>query len=177
VTEGLRHLLIARGACDDGLFLRTIVPVATDSSGQAAGMMVVDLPVGEPDPQVRLATIVARTTARKERLRAMGGTGNGILDLPAPVARVVVPRARRRGSERIHLSVTNVPGPRGRLWFAGCPMVEAVPVAPLVPLVPLTVGVLSYDGRVVVAANADGTMSDLDVLGEGLATALADMTS
>ena len=44
--------LAARGEHLDGMFLRTTVPVATgatDATGQAMGMMVVDLPVGEPD--------------------------------------------------------------------------------------------------------------------------------
>lgn len=175
VTDGLRALLLARGGCDPRLFVRTIIPVATDPSGQAAGMMVVDLPVGEADAGRRLARVVERTTARKRRLRESGGTGNGILDLPVPLARLVVPWARRRGSARIHLSVTNVPGPAHPLWFAGARMVQAVPVAPLVPLVGLTVGALSYDGRLVVGVNADGTLHDLDVLGDGIAASLAGL--
>ena len=136
-------------------------------------MMVVDMPVGEPDPARRLATIVERTSARKARLRATGGSGPHMLDLPIPVARILIPWARRRGSRMIDLSVTNVPGPAAPLWFAGARMVEALPIAPLVPLVGLTVAALSYDGRLVVTVNADGAVRDLDVLGDGIAPALA----
>lgn len=176
VTDGLRDLLLARHDCAAGLFVRAIIPVALDPTGQAAGMIVVDLPVGDPEPARRLATIVERTTARKQRLRAGGGTGNGILGLPVPLARVVVPWARRRGSAHVHLSVTNVPGPATPLWLAGARLTRAVPVAPLVDLVGLTVGVLSHDGRLVVAVNADGSVADLNALGDGIEASLSRLS-
>lgn len=172
VAHGLRDLLTARGECREFLFARTIVPVSMDPSGQATSMMVVDLPVGEPDPAIRLATIVQRTTARKARLRAAGGTGQDLLALPVPVARLVIPWARRRGSARVHLSVTNMPGPAHPLWFAGARLVQTIPVAPLVPLVGLTVAALSYADELTVAVNADGTVRDLDALGDGIANSL-----
>jgi WS/DGAT/MGAT family acyltransferase len=174
VTHGLRDLLTARGECRESMFVRTIVPVALDRARQAASLMVVDLPVGEPDPARRLAAITERTRARKARLRATLGTRPDLLSLPVPVARVFVPWARRRGSARIHLSVTNVPGPPATLWFAGARLVEAVPVPPLVPLVGLTVAALSYTDRLTVAANADGAVRDLDILTDGITTALTD---
>ncbi|GAA4407382.1 wax ester/triacylglycerol synthase family O-acyltransferase [Fodinibacter luteus] len=174
VAQGLRDLLSARGECRESLFVRTIIPVSLDPSGQATSMMVVDLPVGEPDPARRLASITGRTSARKARLRATGGTGQDLLALPVPVARLIIPWARRRGSARIHLSVTNIPGPAHPLWFAGAQLVQAFPVAPLVPLVGLTVAALSYNGRLAVAVNADGTIRDLDTLRDGIAASLAD---
>ena len=177
VTHGLRDLLTARGECRESLFTRTIIPVSMDPSGQATSMMVVDLPVGEPDPAVRLATIVERTAARKARLRAAGGTGQDLLALPVPVARLVIPWARRRGSAKIHLSVTNIPGPAHTLWFAGAQLVQTIPVAPLVPLVGLSVAALSYADQLSVAVNADGTVGDLDILGDGIATSLAHWAS
>lgn len=176
VARGLRELLTVRGECHESLSVRTILPVATDGSGQASGMMVVDLPVGRADPAWRLAAVVEQTTAQKARLRSAGPIRpNEALTLPLPVARVVIPWARRRGSAKIHLSVTNVPGPRNTLWFRGARMVDAVPVPPLVPLVGLTVAALSYDGRLCVAVNADGGVDDLDVLAAGIAASFADL--
>lgn len=177
VGQGMRDLLVARRECHESLFVRAIIPVALERVGQAASMMVVDLPAGEPDPARRLATIVRRTTARKARLRATGGTAPDLPSLPVPVARLVIPWARRRGSARIHLSVTNVPGPTGSMWFAGARLLDAVPIAPLVPLVPLTVAALSYAGRLTVAVNADGAIHDLDVLGDGIAASLMGWSS
>ncbi len=173
VTQGLGDLLTARGECREGLSVRAVIPVAADPSGQAASMMVVNLPVGEPDPGLRLDHLRRQTSARKARLRATGGTGTNLFALPVPVARIVLPWARRRGSKVIGLSVTNVPGPPAPLWFAGARLVEAVPVPPLVPLVGLTVAALSYDGRLVLAVNADGAVRDLAVLGDGIARSLA----
>ena len=173
VAHGLRDLLTARGECRESLVVRTIIPVSMDPSGQATSMMVVDLPVGEPDPARRLASITGRTAARKAHLRATGGTGQDLLDLPVTVARLVIPWARRRGSARIHLSVTNIPGPARSLWFAGAQLVRTLPVAPLVPLVGLTVAALSYADQLTVAVNADGTVRDLDILRDGIADSLA----
>ena len=173
VTHGLRDLLTARGECRESLFVRTIVPVALDRSRQAASLMIVDLPVGEPDQTRALAAITERTRARKARLRVARRAAPDLSSLPVPVARVFVPWARRRGSARIHLSVTNVPGPPAPLWFAGARLVEAVPVPPLVPLVGLTVAALSYTDRLTVAVNADGALRDLDILRDGITTALA----
>jgi WS/DGAT/MGAT family acyltransferase len=172
VTNGLRDLLIARGECRESLSVRTVIPVARDDSEQAASMMVVNLPVGQPDPQRRLETIVEQTTARKADLKAAGDTAGDLRALPVPIARLVIPWARRRGSARIHLSVTNVPGPADPLWFSGAQLIEAIPVPPLVPLVGLTVAALSYAGRLGVAVNADGAVKDLDTMGAGIATSL-----
>ena len=67
VTEGLRDLLAGRGELTEGLFLRATVPVATGRAGQAMGMLVVDLPVGEPDPGRRLSPDHGRDPGRQGR--------------------------------------------------------------------------------------------------------------
>ena len=168
VTDGLRDLLLGRGEMFDGLFLRTTVPVATGDAGQAMGVMVVDLPVAEPDPLRRLAWINHATTTRKAQLRATGGDVTDILHLPLPLVRAFVRWGRRIGSSRINLSVSNVPGPAAPLWFAGARLLEAVPVAPLVPLVPISVAALSYAGWLAVAVNADAAIADLDLAAAGM---------
>jgi len=132
------------------------------------GMMVIDLPVAEPDPLRRLALINHATTTRKARLRAVGGNVTDILHMPLPLVRAFVRWGRRVGSSRINLSVSNVPGPAAPLWLAGARMLEAVPVAPLVPLVPFSAAALSYDGSLAVAVNADATVVDLDLVKAGM---------
>ena len=163
VTDGLRALLTGRGELRPSLFLRTTVPVAT-GEGQAMGMLVVDLPVGEPNPRRRLALIIRATTAGKARLRATGDDATAMLNLPVPLMRPLVRWGRRLGSSRINLSVSNVPGPDTELWLAGARMEQAVPIAPLVPLVPLSVAALSYAGSVTILVNADTAVTDLAVL-------------
>jgi len=179
VTGGLRELLATRGDAVADLVLRTIVPAATGHPGQVMGMLVVDLPVGEPDPLRRIALIGRSTATGKARLRGASGDANDLLHLPVPLVRVIFRRVRRFGSSRITLSVTDVVGPAAPLWLAGAGLVEAVPVAPLVPLVPLSVAALSYAGELAVSVNADATISDLNVLAAGLErsfTELRDLT-
>lgn len=173
VTMGLHDLLAGRGECSDGVFLRTTVPVATGTAGQVMGMIVVDLPVAETDPLRRLALITEATTLRKARLRATGGDVSGILRMPLPVVRAFVRWSRRIGSSRVNLAVSNVPGPTAPLWLGGARMLKAVPVAPLVPLVPLSVAALSYAGSLVVAVNADASITDLGVVAAGMTKAFA----
>lgn len=173
VTEGLRDLLVSRGDLSPGMVLRTTVPVAS-GSGQASGMLVVPLPVGEADPAARLAAIHAVTSAGKARLAGAdpGGGADGLLRLPAPLARPLVRWGRRWGSSKVHLAVSNVPGPTAPLWLAGARMLDAVPIAPLVPLVPLAVAALSYAGSLAMSINADAAITDLEVMRSGVARAL-----
>jgi len=173
VTEGMRDLLAARGDHLDGIFLRTTVPVATGAAGQAMGMIVVDLPVGELDPLRRLEMISEATKERKAQLRTSGGDVTDILHVPLPLARAVVRWGRRIGSGRVNLSVSNVPGPSASLWLAGARMLQAVPVAPLVPLVPISVAALSYAETLTIAVNADAALIDLNMLGEAMKGSLA----
>ncbi|MGY1643820.1 wax ester/triacylglycerol synthase domain-containing protein [Geodermatophilus sp. SYSU D00703] len=174
VAGGLRELFAARGEQPPRL-VRAVVPAATGLPGQqVTGMLVVDLPVGEPDPLRRLAGIARTTAAGKARLRAAAGS---VVDvrLPAPVARLVVRWGRRLGSRNTSLSVTDVAGPPAPLWLAGARMVEAVPIAPLVSRVPLAVAALSYAGVLAVSVDADAAVPDVDVLGDGIARTLADL--
>jgi diacylglycerol O-acyltransferase len=80
---------------------------------------------------------------------------------------------RRFGGTRVNLFVTDVPGPPAPLWLAGARMLEAVPVAPLVQHVGLGIAALSYAGELVVSVHADGSVTDLQLLADGLAADLA----
>ena len=174
VTTGLGDLLTARGENAPGLALRTTVPAATGHAGrQVMAMLVVRLPVGEPDPLRRLRLIHRSTTAGKARVRATGDFTDA--SVPVPLARVVFETARRLGSRHLTLAVSDVPGPRSSLWLAGARLEEAVPIAPVSPPVPLAVAALSYAGRLVVSINADASVGDLDVLAEGTASGFTDL--
>lgn len=173
VTEGFRDLLAAQGQCRDGTFLRTTVPVATDASRQAVGMIVVELPVGEPDPLRRLTEISGTTAARRARLRDARGDVTDVLRLPVPLARPLLRWGRRWGSGRVNLAVSNVRGPSTPLWLAGSRVLEAVPIAPLVPRVPVAVAALSYAGSLTVTVNADAAVADLDLVATGMTRSFA----
>jgi diacylglycerol O-acyltransferase len=173
VSGGLRALLSARGDDVAALTVRTSVPAATGAGHQASGIMLVDLPVGEPDPLRRLAAIHATTARAKRRLYTGAGDITEVVHLPIPVARVGMRWMRRFGGTRVNLFVTDVPGPATPLWLAGARMLEAVPVAPLVQHVGLGVAALSYAGELAVSVHADGSVTDLGLLADGVAADFA----
>ena len=120
------------------------VPVALrrrGSSGNQVGIMLVRLPLSQPDPDARLQLIAARTREEKERAR-----DQGTLELMRG------PRGARlmdRVARRQHLVagfVTNVPGPSDRLRLAGAPVEGLWPVAVLAANVRLGVAAVSYAG-------------------------------
>jgi diacylglycerol O-acyltransferase / wax synthase len=172
VTGGLRALLSSRGEDLAALTLRTSVPAATGAGHQASGIMLVDLPVAEPDPVRRLAAIHAATARAKGRLYAGAGDVTEVVHLPIPLARVGMRWMRRFGGTRVNLFVTDVPGPTQPLWLAGARMLEAVPVAPLVQHVGLGIAALSYAGQLTVSVHADGSVADLQLLADGIAADL-----
>ncbi|TWF82261.1 diacylglycerol O-acyltransferase [Pseudonocardia hierapolitana] len=173
VSTGLRELLLARGKSVDGLTLRASMPVGATGAGQTAAMLLLGLPVGDPDPRQRLVTITATTTRLKARQRAGGGDVFDVLHLPEPLARAAVRWMRRHAARHINLFVTNVPGPPQPLWLAGARLLEALPVAPLAADIPVAIAALSYAGTLTVAVNANAGVSDIDVLAEGIECALA----
>jgi diacylglycerol O-acyltransferase / wax synthase len=178
VAGGLRELLLSRDEPVDVLILKAFVPVSlhTDGAGRAQGnqdaVMVVPLPVGEPDPVRRLELIVADTRARKQRTRSPGLNALPIDFLQRAAWRMVT---RQR---TYNVSVTNVPGPPQRLFLAGAPLLELVPVVPIVGNFTLGVGALSYTGQLSMIAVADrGTCPDVEVFADGLRGALQSLAA
>ena len=137
VTGGLRELLLARGTPTDGLTLYASVPVAlraqadTATLGNQVGLMVVPLPVGEPDPAQRLQLITRATTERKRRPERLASL--------RPVGSLTILRVLNRYSRHqriVDLFVTNVPGPQRPLYVLGARLVEAFPVVQVAGNVP-----------------------------------------
>jgi WS/DGAT/MGAT family acyltransferase len=175
VTGGLRELLAQRGDEVTGLVLRASVPVGARAAGQPDGMLLVGLPVGEPEPLRCLAAIHRTTAQLKARLRAGGGDVLDVLHLPLPAARLAVRWMRRIAGGRINLFVTDVPGPEQPLWLAGARLLEVVPVAPLARGVPLGIAALSYTGSLSFGINADAAVDDLDVLAAAVERSLTGL--
>lgn len=143
--------------------LRTMIPVSLhrpgDDSGPAGGNQItfafVDLPVGDHPVEGRLRAINAQTSGLRER---PGPRGVGaLLDLlgvvPAPLKR---PAARLAGHPRLfNLTVSNIPGPRERLYMLGAELVSAHPVVPVTEGHALSVGLFSYRDAIHVGLYAD----------------------
>lgn len=186
VTGALRGWLMTR---DEGLYgikqLRAIVPMsvidheleATSLGTQITGKEVY-LPIGEPNPVVRLLQVSHSFHEHKETGRAvsakrlLGIAGFAPTTFHALGSRVAA-RELRRG---FHLPVTNVPGPQFPLYAAGAKMLESYPVHPLLPEHGLSIGVTSYNGLVCYGITADRDLfPDADVLGQCLVESLEEL--
>jgi diacylglycerol O-acyltransferase / wax synthase len=177
VTGGLRALLLARGVPVEGLILYASVPVAlraqTDTAalGNQVGLMVVPLPVGEPDPVQRLAQVTRATSERKRRPELLASL--------RPVGSLTILRVLNRYSRHqriVDVFVTNVPGPQRPLYLLGARLLEAFPVVQVAGNVPLSVAVLSYDGQLNIGIQSDPDgLPDLDVFVDGLCRSLEEL--
>jgi diacylglycerol O-acyltransferase / wax synthase len=177
VTGGLRALLLARGAPVDGLILYASVPVAlraqadTAGLGNQVGLMVVPLPVGEPDPVQRLRRVTQATTERKRRPERMASL--------RPAGSLTILRALNRYSRHqqiVDLFITNVPGPKRPLYLLGARLLEVFPVVQVAGNVPLSVAALSYAGQLNIGIQSDPDgLPDLDVFAGALRRSLEEL--
>ena len=188
VTGALREWLMNRGrVLDASATLRALVPVsiqAEESSrrGQQlageVGAFLIDLPVGEADPIVRLHQIAfhMRDLGNKERFVAAqalaGVAGFGPPTLHALGSRVGATLARRA----YNVAIINAPGPQRPLYAAGSEMIAVYPFAPLVQGQALGIGLTSYQGSVFVGLTADrDALADVGVLVDGLQSSLVEL--
>ncbi|HEY6761791.1 MAG TPA: wax ester/triacylglycerol synthase family O-acyltransferase [Baekduia sp.] len=155
----LRAALRRRGECPAGV--RALVPVNVrghdggDAVGNAISFLPVELPVGEPEPDRVLAEVHARTTTAKAggdaaALQALGRAADA---LPGAGRRAVARVAVR--AVPFTLVVSNVPGPPVTLELLGRPLRSVHPMVPLLHGHALTVGAVSYEGRLHVGLAAD----------------------
>lgn len=186
LAGGLRGWLMARAESLGGLkTIKAIVPMSviddelepTSLGTQITGHLV-NLPIGEPSPVVRLHQVsydlrAHRDNGRNVSARRLSGiAGFAPTTFHALGARLATAELRRG----FHVSITNVPGPQFPLYADGARMLESYPVHPLLPDHPLAIGVTSYDGRVFYGITADrDAVPDADVLGQCVLDALEEL--
>jgi WS/DGAT/MGAT family acyltransferase len=185
VAGALREFLLMRGEpVTTSTTLRAMVPVSVrgddqqGSLGNRVSSYFVDLPVGEPNPVVRLHQVSYAMKAHKEAGQSVGAdaiitlSGYAPPTIHAAAARVASGMTRRL----FNLVVTNVPGPQFPLYAAGARMLEMYPVVPLAKGQGVCVGLTSYDGGVYYGLNADrDAMPDVDVLAMCIEQSLAEL--
>jgi diacylglycerol O-acyltransferase len=186
VTGAMRDWLMTRAESLRGSrSLRALVPMSvidselepTSLGSQVVGTLL-NLPVGEASPVVRLHQVSYALKAHKETGRAVaadrlaGVAGFAPTTFHALGARVALGQTWRG----FNLVVTNVPGPQFPLYASGAQMLESYPVQPLLPGHALAIGVTSYDGGVYFGLTGDrDALPDLDVLGQCITDALAEL--
>ena len=167
VSSGFRAALRAAGEPTPAR-LPVSVPVALrrrGTAGNQVGVMLVQLPTGEPDPDERLRLIAAQTREEKRQAREQGT----LEFMRGPIGARVMDRVARR-QHLVAGFVTNVPGPKESLRLAGAPVTAIWPVAVLAGNVRLGVAAVSYDGRLCCGIHFDAA----NVPGAAFAHAMAE---
>ncbi|MEY3732677.1 MAG: hypothetical protein RL347_36 [Actinomycetota bacterium] len=182
VAGGLRSWLLAREvAVTHETIVRTLVPMSVSAESEAASLVdafLLDLPVGEPDPVIRLQRIAFDTSRYGEEVRPVGAKAMvGLVGFAPPTLHTLGARVGASLSERSYsLTITNVPGPQNPLYAGGARMLAAYPIVPLTSRHALSIGMTSYDGGVFLGLNADRDgMPDLDVLAQSLRESLGEL--
>lgn len=183
VTGALRSWLLTRAEpVTASTTLRAMVPVSVRLPGESGGNRVssyfVDLPVGEPNPVLRLQHVTYVMKAHKDSNTSVGAdaiialSGFAPPTLHALGARVASSLSRRL----FNLVVTNVPGPQFPLYAAGARMLEVFPVVPLAKGQAVSIGLTSYNAGVFYGLNADrDALPDVDVVAECIEESLAEL--
>ena len=132
----------------------TLVPVNIRRDGEVGGnrisVVIVELPVSEPDP-VRRVEMVGE---RMDELKKSGGVMAGAIfvvvgGIAPPLLSPVITTVLSTGIDfpSHNLVVSNVPGPQAPLYLNGCKVLEMYPIVPLNPADQgLNVGAFSYAG-------------------------------
>ncbi len=184
LAGALREWLMTRGEnLSPRSTMRALVPVSvrpeSDSTeGNHVAAFLCDLPVGEPDPVVRLQRVAFEMGQLKSSGQAMGAQALvGLTGFAPPTLHAAGARAASGLTRRVwNLVVTNVPGPQFPLYAGGSKMVAAYPVVPLSKNQAVSVGLTSYDGGVYFGLNADrDAMPDIDVLSDCIVAALSEL--
>jgi WS/DGAT/MGAT family acyltransferase len=121
--------------------------------GNRFGLVFLRLPVGIGDRRRRLREVHARMREIKESPR--GAISYGLLDAmgrtPVQVEKRLIDLFSSKGSAVI----TNVPGPRRRVYLAGTPVAGVLVWAPASGEVSVTVSIFSYAGEITVGLMTD----------------------
>jgi WS/DGAT C-terminal domain len=135
-------------------------PSAQDAAANRDSFMCLTLPLDEPDPVRRLLAVNAQTRTRKRHRDPevldtfFSDLGHGSIALRRLAERLAAtPRV-------FGLSVSNVPGPRDRMYDAGCPVRSLSSLSEIGEHHALRVAVISYAGTVTFGLCADPAAVD-----------------
>ena len=186
ITGGLRSWLLTRGeSIISGSSLTALVPMSVtedDDEPTSLGSQVAPhlqrLPIGEPNPLMRLHQVAYDTQAHKDSGRAVAA--RSLADIAGFAPSTLHALGVRTSTEVVRkqndLVITNVPGPQVALYAAGAQLVASYPVLPLSAGHMLAIGVTSYDGEVFFGLTSDrDAISDLDMLAQCLLDALEEL--
>jgi WS/DGAT/MGAT family acyltransferase len=190
IAGALRNWLLSRGEpVSSSMAVRAMAPTSvypdadmvSSGPGQAVSEVdpfLIDLPVGESNPVVRLSQIAHATESHSAGASLVDArTIVTLSGFPPPTLHAMGPRvATQYPPRQFNLLITNVPGPQSQMYIAGAKLLETYAVPPLLHDQVLAIGVTSYCGTLYFGINADrDAMTDVDVFPELLAEALEEL--
>lgn len=179
VTGALRNWLLSRGeAVAPTTTVRAMAPLSvyseehfqSSSPGQAIGQVtpfLVDLPVGEGNPVVRLSQIAHATESHPTAASRVDAQTIVTLSgfAPPTLHAMAIRVATTFSARQFNLLITNAPGAQSQMYIAGAKLLESYTVPPLLHNQALAIGVTSYNGMLYFAINADRkALSDVHVM-------------
>lgn len=180
VSGALRRYLINRGEAVDGLDIRAMVPVNLRSSedafklGNHFGLVVMALPIGIGEPLERLIVVKKRMDDLKDTPEAI--VGFTILQAMGLSPTEIETLGVQFFAAKASLVLTNVPGPRQKLYFAGNRIDKVMFWVPQSGRMGVGVSIFSYAGDVVVGLITDaGLVPDPETVVEALHTEFEEM--
>ncbi|GAB2641823.1 WS/DGAT/MGAT family O-acyltransferase [Nocardia goodfellowii] len=186
VTGALRNWLLSRGeSLTESSTVRAVVPMSVYVEGgdelkpaSEVSSFLIDLPVGEPNPVMRLSHIAHATEADGKRRR--GVRARTLVHMagfaPASLHAMSVRAASTFAEHTFNLVITNAPGPQTPMFIGGARMLEMYPVSPLLRNQASSIGITSYDGQVFYGLNADrDAMADIGVLAAAVHESMEEM--
>lgn len=159
LAGGMGRFLALRGSVDPACEIRAVVPVnlrppdAPLSLGNRFGLVLVALPVGIVDVRLRFAEVRARMDRVKQSMEP--AVALGILQAIGTGPRWLQDQVVRSLSASSSAVMTNVPGPRRALRFAGRTLEQVMFWVPRAGSIGLGVSILSYADRVLVGFAVD----------------------
>jgi WS/DGAT/MGAT family acyltransferase len=183
-TGALRRIFERRGE-EVPEHIVALVPVSVrrpeeqHDLGNRIATILAPLPVRERDPVERLRIVheVMSRLKESEQARAASLVIEATGWAPPTINRVLAGALARPLSW--NLVISNVPGPQVPFYLLGRKLLEIYPFVPLSPQGhALSIGVVSYDGRVFFGLTGDrDVLSDLDELAADVDAALSEQIS
>lgn len=162
ISGGVRDYLELREAVLPDDSLRAVVPVNLrtrtdeDELGNRFGLVFLELPVGVEGAVERLLEVHRRMNDLKAspQARVVFGVLGGVGTVGRGLERTLV----KLFADKVTMVLTNVPGPRKRLYLAGAPLEDLLFWVPQSGAVGLGISILSYDGRVRLGVASDAAL-------------------
>lgn len=178
----LRTYLLERGELPDAPLI-ALVPVAhrrrtdADSGGNAVGLALCNLGTNLADPLDRLDLIVRSMTAAKKRIHEQGLYPSLVTAVPdlVPNLTTMLPLAPHL-RPTFNLVVSNIPGPRQRLYWNGAPLRQLYPVSVVFDGIDLNITICHYAGELQFGCiGSPESVPHIERLTEVLEEALCDL--